>query len=144
MITTLIICTLFIMLGLLSISLVQSVVVVKQAKLDRTLAQRFWQFPTHLYVTKNESGESEYSEDIRRLMGEDVEDKEAVVTTRLTVDLEQVQFYEEWTTGYGQDGKMIADSTMLTLYSGDRVFILVTFAEFDDLFINYQESKYLV
>ena len=144
MIATVIICTLFIMIGLLPISFVQSVGVIKQAKLDRALAQRYWQFPTHLYVTKKESGESEYSEDIRKLMGEEVEDKNAVVTTRLTVDLEQVQFYEEWTTGYGQDGKMVADSTMLTLYSGDRVFIIVTFEEFDDLFINYQESKYLV
>lgn len=144
MIATVIICTLFIMIGLLPISFVQSVGVIKQAKLDRALAQRYWQFPTHLYVTKKESGESEYSEDIRKLMGEEVEDKNAVVTTRLTVDLEQVQLYEEWTTGYGQDGKMIADSTMLTLYSGDRVFIIVTFEEFDDLFINYQESKYLV
>jgi hypothetical protein len=102
---------------------------------ERVYLDRFHIFATelHLYNPQDDLDEDEdFTSDptLRRLMGKENNSNENSfkrVSTRVTVDFEEVVSLSEWSTSRYEDKNIVSDSTMLFMRNGDQILVLESF-----------------
>jgi hypothetical protein len=101
-------------------------------KNEKAYLKRFHVFATELHFYKPEDflDDEDFTNDptLRRLMGKETNANEFKrVSSRVTIDLEEVASMSEWSTSKYEDKNVVSNSTMLFMKNGDQILVLEPF-----------------
>lgn len=102
---------------------------------------RFVVLPTWLDIYEEDEDEDEFSEDIKKLIGQENKERFKRIKTETIIDLDEIILIEQWTSSKFSDEQMLNDCSKITFKGGDRLVVIENVQSLENMLGTYQDAK---